>query len=470
MLVICNDEHDPRHSGFGGSALVRTPNLDRLAERGTVFTRAYTPSPICVPARASMATGRYVHDHRFWDNALAYDGSIPAWGHRLQAAGTGVRSIGKLHYRSAEDDTGFDSQTEAVHIAAPGQLWGSVRDPLPEQSDNAGLFRKIGAGESAYNRFDRRVADAAVAWLHERAARRDPAPAAAFVGFVAPHFPLIVPQRYLDLYPLEAIPSAKLRPQDGYVRHPWVERQARFSGLDGELGTDERRRLATACYFALITYVDALIGSVLDAVDSLGLRNETLIVFTSDHGDNLGARGMWNKSLLYRESTGVPLILSGPGIPARTCATNVSLLDLFPTILAGAGVAPAEADALLPGRSLLDIAGAENDPDRIAFSEYHAIGSPSAGFLFAQDRYVYHHYAGYVPELFDIENDPEQLHDLRSERPDLVADFAARVRTLIDPDAVDRRAKDDQNALVERHGGREAVLSMHRFGATPVPQ
>src|SRR3546814_10142833 len=96
--------------GCAGHPIVKTPNLDGLARKGTRFSAAYTPSPICVPARASIATGRYVHEHRCWDNAIAYDGRTPSWGHRLQQAGIRVESIGKLHYRKEEDATGFDPQ------------------------------------------------------------------------------------------------------------------------------------------------------------------------------------------------------------------------------------------------------------------------------------------------------------------------------------------------------------------------
>ena len=130
-----------------GSPVVRTPHMDRLAAAGTVFRRAYTPSPICVPARASLATGRWVHDHGCWDNAIAYAGRHQSWAHRLRTAGIGVESIGKLHYRSAQDDTGFDRQREAVHIAEGiGQIWGCVRDPLPERSEGVGLVQRGGWG------------------------------------------------------------------------------------------------------------------------------------------------------------------------------------------------------------------------------------------------------------------------------------------------------------------------------------
>ena len=107
MVIILSDEHNARFLGCRGHAVVQTPNLDRLAARGTRFDTAYCNSPICVPSRASMATGRYVHETGFWDNAAPYDGSVPSWGHRLREQGFGAVSVGKLHYRSTDDDNGF---------------------------------------------------------------------------------------------------------------------------------------------------------------------------------------------------------------------------------------------------------------------------------------------------------------------------------------------------------------------------
>jgi choline-sulfatase len=470
VIVLCSDEHDPRHSGFGGSALVRTPHLDRLAAQSTRFTRCYTPSPICVPARASLATGRWVHQHRCWDNALAYDGSIPSYGHVLRQAGVRVESIGKLHYRNAELDTGFDRQQEAMHLAeGTGQVWGSVRDPLPEEGrGGAKLFAQMGAGESEYNRFDLRVARAAADWIAQRAREPLAGPAMLFVGFVAPHFPLVVPQEFLDLYPAASLPTPKLRPQDGYVRHPWVERLAGYNRLDDQLGTDERRRLAMACYFGLVSFMDRQAGLVLDALDRSGLAGETLVVYTSDHGDNLGARGLWNKSVLYRESTGVPMLLRGRGIAPGTSQSNASLVDLFPTLLDAFGIR--QAPAGLAGQSLLRLLE-RPQPQRWVLSEYHAIGSPSAAFMLARGPWKLHEYVGYPPELFNLDQDPEELHDLAGspEHLEVLGHLRAFLRSVVDPERVDRLAKDDQNRLVAAHGGREKALGMGKFGATPVP-
>ncbi len=315
VLFIFSDEHDPRHMGCAGSPLVKTPNLDRLAEQGTRFANAYTPSPICVPARASLATGMPVQDIGYWDNALAYDGQIEGWGHALQKADRRVESIGKLHFTNDQDPTGFSDQTLAMHIwEGIGMVWGSVRDPLPEAPGKIGhMLKEIGPGWSNYNQFDTDVGEATVNWLRDRAQQPDDKPWTLFTGFVAPHFPLVAPKEFFDLYPLDRIQHSKLLPADGYKHHPgshaWSSscQETRFDG-DPEL-----RKLAIAGYFALCSFMDRQVGLIIDALEETGQADNTLIIYTSDHGDNAGARGLWGKSNLYLESTAVPVILSGPG-------------------------------------------------------------------------------------------------------------------------------------------------------------
>jgi choline-sulfatase len=178
---------------------------------------------------------------------------------------------------------------------------------------------------------------------------------------------------------------------------------------------------------------------------------------------------MWNKSLLYRESTAVPMVLAGPGVAQRRCDTPCTLVDVFPTVLDALGVAPHAQDQALPGRSLLGFT--ETDaPGRVAFSEYHAVGSPSGAYLLADSRYTYHHYVGFEPELFDLDTDPAQAVNLAADprHAATVAHFERQLRDRLDPEAVDRRAKQDQNALVARFGGRDSALRSGTPGATPV--
>jgi choline-sulfatase len=470
-LLIVADELDAQALGCAGHAFARTPHLDRLAREGTRFVNALTPSPLCVPARAALATGRWVHESRCWDNAIAYAGEPRSWAHVLRDdAGWRVEAIGKLHYRNATCDSGFGAQHEPLHIARGiGQVWGSVRDPLPDARRPSHVFDELGAGCSDYNRYDERVAECAQRWLEARAQESGQPPWLLFVGFVAPHFPLVVPQTWLDGIDIDALPLARQHPSRGYRRHPWVQRHADLSDADAELGSDARRRLALACYLGLVAFLDHQVGRVLDTLERTGLARDTLVIFTSDHGDNQGARGMWNKSTLYRESLNVPLLMRGPGVPAaRVCRTTTSLVDIAPTVLAHAGQS---APPDWPGSALQAIASQPDDLDRIGFSEYHGVGSPSAGYAIWQGRWAYHHYVGYPPELFDREADPEQLYDLGADPAHAAtrARLHAALLDRVDPVAVDGCAKADQRALVARFGGAERALTVGAPGASPVP-
>lgn len=477
VLFIFSDEHDPRHMGCAGSPLVRTPHLDRLAARGTRFTNAYTPSPICVPARASLATGLPVQEIGYWDNALAYDGRVEGWGHALQKAGRRVESIGKLHFTNDQDPTGFSDQTLAMHIwEGIGMVWGSIRDPLPDGPGKIGhMLKQIGPGWSNYNQFDTDVTEATVKWLFERSRQPDEKPWVLFSGLVAPHFPLVAPQEFFDLYPLHRIPPSKLLPAEGHEHHPWIARMEEFMCQETRFAGDpELRKLAIAGYFALCSFMDSKVGIILDALEASGQAENTLVIYTSDHGDNAGARGLWGKSNLYRESTAVPVILSGPGVPeGETHETPVNLTDMHATILHAAGVSDLQDGIDRPSVSLLDLLDAE-DPSRTTMSQYHAVGSATGAFMVADARWKYHHYVDYPPELFDLAIDPEETvnlagtaehaGDMERLHGELVRHLGGRT-----PEEVDRMAKDDQNALIERHGGPDAAQHVGTPAATPVP-
>jgi len=476
VLFLFSDEHDPRHMGISGSPLVKTPNLDALARRGTRFVNAYTPSPICVPARGALATGLPVHEVRNWDNAIAYDGAIQGWGHALQQQGHRVESIGKLHFVDAAQPTGFSNQTLAMHIwEGIGQVWGSVRDPLPSGRRDGVMLKNIGPGWSNYNQFDQDVTDSTVDWLRARSAAPDDKPWTLFVGMVAPHFPLVAPQAYFDLYPLDALERSKLLPEDGFAQHPWVARREALTSQEMHFANDpQRRQLAIAGYMALCTFIDEKIGNILRALDESGLADDTIVIYSSDHGDNLGQRGLWGKSNMYLESAAVPMIIAGPEVPAGDVNyTPVNLTDLHATFLDAAGVADLEDGHDRSSKSLLQMLG-HSDQQRVVLSQYHAVGSPTGGFMIADARWKYHYYVDYSPELFDLRFDPEETNNLAGD-PSHV-DIEQQMHTALvrelggkTPEQIDRLAKDDQNALVEKFGGREQALVSGTPAATPVP-
>lgn len=476
LLIIMSDEHNAAMMSCAGHGLVKTPHLDALAAAGTRFDAAYTNCPICVPARAGFATGQYTHQTGYWDNAIAYDGRVKGWGHKLQDAGVRVESIGKLHFRSSEDDAGFDVEHIPMHIKdGTGMVFGSIRGqypdfspPEPPRGGGPGIIGSAGAGETSYVKYDRKIADIACDWLNDAREQASDKPWVLYVSFVSPHYPLTVPQEYLDLYPIEDMPHPKLDTVDGFDPHPWSARLA----LANDRFSLAEKKLAMAAYLGLCTFVDEQIGRVLSALDGAGLRNDTRILYTSDHGESAGSRGMWGKSVMYQEATGIPMILSGADVPAgAVCKTPVSLVDCYQTALAATGVADGEDS--LPGRSLFDVAEAADDPDRLVFSEYHAMRSPSGAFMLRQGRIKFHYYVGFEPELYDIETDPGETVNLAPDPhyADVVAAYEAKLRTIVDPEDADARAKADQKALVDSHGGPEAVMARRSGGKnyTEVP-
>ena len=277
-----------------------------------------------------------------------------------------------------------------------------------------------------------------------------------------------MPKRFYDLYPTDRLPPVKLHPRDGYERHPWVDKQNAFMDSEAKFTDEEERLRAIASYFGLCSWLDHNVGEILGALDAAGLGDTTTVAYTSDHGDNVGARGLWGKSNLYEESVAVPLIVSDPDGPRGVCDTPVSLLDLSTTI-ASHFDCPFESEA--GARSLIDIATAPAEPERVVFSEYHAAGAVSGAFMLRKGRWKYNYYEGFAPELFDLENDPEECIDLAADPASepVLAAMHAEMLKICNPVAVDAQAFADQAAMIERHGGREAALKLGAPGATPPP-
>jgi len=442
-LLLMSDEHNRRMLGCAGHPLVRTPHLDALAARGVRLTDAYCNSPLCVPSRASFAAGRYVHDLATWDNASPYEGTPPSWGARLAEAGHPVTTIGKLDFRGGEYPDGFADQRLAKQRGEKGDLLGLFRDPVVKRPASRQRALEAGVGESALIRQDRAVTTAATEWLTGEAPQTD-APWTLYVSWTAPHFPLIVPQEYFDLYPLADIDLPEQG--DAYLAglHPVVQQLRWHFDVDEPIA-EGQQRICRAAYYGLCTFLDEQVGRVLDALERSGQAENTRIIYVSDHGEMLGEHGLWWKCAMYEGSVGVPLIAAGPDLPrGRTLGTPASLVDLFPTILHGAGV---PVPGGLPGRSLWPILGGPEDLDREIFCEYHGHGTPGAAYLLRAGSLKYVHYVGYRPQLFDLADDPGERHDLA---PDVrhagaLATFEARLRAIVDPEGTDRRAKADQS-------------------------
>ncbi|MFQ1061715.1 sulfatase-like hydrolase/transferase [Bordetella trematum] len=471
MVVIMSDEHQSRALGCYGHPFVHTPNLDALAARGTRFASAYCTSPVCIPARASFATGQYIHQIGFWDNADAYDGSVPSWHHRLRERDHRVVSIGKLHFRDYGGDHGFSEEIIPMHIVdGKGDLMGLVRSDLPVRKGAYKMAQLAGPGESQYTFYDREIVSRAQIWLREAAARGDEKPWVLFVSFVSPHFPLTAPPEHYYRYYNRDLPLPKLYDKRERPDHPFQNDYRASFNYDDYFDPGLVKK-ALAGYYGLCSFLDENVGKLLTTLDDLDILDDTRVLYTSDHGDNLGARGMWGKSNLFEEAAAVPLIIAGPDIPAGRCIqTPVSHVDVTPFIYQAVGENSPSLTQDLPGVSLFDLAqGAE--PVRNVMAEYHGMGSATGAFMIREGRYKYIYYVNYPEQLFDLQDDPEELHDLADDpaHVDTLARCRSRLQALCDPIEVDARARARQEVLLAKNGGREAVIARGDLGFSPAP-
>jgi choline-sulfatase len=383
-----------------------------------------------------------------------------------------VASIGKLHYKESRPEVnGFDEEILPLHIVnGVGDLFGLIRDELPRRAGSLKLGPEAGPGESEYTRYDRSIADETVKWLQRSAQKHRQKPWALYVGFVSPHFPLIAPPQFYEMYAEDKVPWPVMYDPAERPRHPFIDAMRKCLCFDEPFDAPMVRR-AIAAYFGLTSFLDDNVGKILRALDESGLAHNTRIVYSSDHGDNLGARGLWGKSTMYEESAGIPMIMAGPGVPAgNVCATPVTLADGFPTFIHALGARPDPRDRDLPGISLLDIAQG-NAPQRTILSEYHAAGAITGSYMVRHGQFKYVHYVGMSPMLFDLQADPHERNDLgqNSAFTAISLECETQLRKIVDPEAADRLAHADQEAHIAKHGGKEAILKKGAFRYSPPP-
>lgn len=471
LVIILSDQHSKRMLGCYGNDRVATPNLDRLAAEGICFDHAYCNSPICVPSRAVFATGEYASRHQYWDNAHAYAGEVKSWGGRLNEEGYPVTTIGKLHYKNDSPATGFVDQRIPLNIKNEvGDVYGAIRNQEITRYQFRDALLTAGAGESDYITYDREVAKRAAEYLKSEETKAGK-PFVLYVGFVTPHFPLIVPQAYLDRYPDEESVRRPIQfePEE-WEHHPVVDDYRRYCGT-GQVSREQAYK-AIRTYYGLCSFLDEQVGVVLDALQAAGLEDSTRVLYSADHGDTMGDHGVYFKSTMYEGSAGIPMIMKGPDIPAGgRSETIVSLVDVYPTVLDCVGIEPDEYDQSLPGSSLLPYVKGRHE-ERTAFSEYYSQGIYTAMFMLRRNQYKYIHYEGERPQLFDLSNDPLEERDL-AQKPEyrrVVVEMEADLQKIVDTKALERESKDAQRRLLDAHGGEETFLKNFKPSLfSPIP-
>jgi len=473
LILFQSDNHNGHLAGCYGHPYVKTPAMDRIAAAGTRFANAYCTSPLCCPSRSSLATGRYPHQTGYWDNALTYDGRLPTWHHRLREQGHTVTAIGKLHYRSSEDDNGFTEEIIPMHLhEGKGAIKNLLRGYDSEPPKDDGSFWKLyiersTVGTTHYQDYDRNITTKAIDWL-KKYARNGGKPWVLYVSYISAHPPFTVPQHYWDLYPESDMPLPPAFRPGERPEHPAMEHLRFMDGM--RVMTDEAalRRIATG-YFGLITFLDEQIGAVMNAAEELNLLGDTRIAYTSDHGELFGAQGVFGKKNLYEGAIKVPLLFAGPGVPqGRTVRQFASHVDLFPTLIAGAGARLTAADHDLPGVDLWPAIDGKEKP-RIAFAEYHAQASKAGAFVVRDGakKLIYH--VGMPAQLFDLDSDPEETRDLAAAESNTVKTLEKKLRGICDPEAIDARAKADQRRAADSWGGAAKLLGETQILFTPPP-
>jgi choline-sulfatase len=254
------------------------------------------------------------------------------------------------------------------------------------------------------------------------------------------------------------------------ARHPWVDELSRTINYGDHFKDADHVKRAIASYYALVAFVDEQIGAVLSALDDTGFTDNTRIVYSTDHGDNIGRRGLWGKSVMYEEAVAVPMITAGPDVePGTRSSAPVSLVDVYRSALDAMAIPETDHDRSLPSMSLWNPDAIP--ADRSIVSEYHAMGSQSGCYMLRWGRWKYIHYVHHEPELFDVIADPTEVDDL-SKKPDfrkILEEGRSRLFAVCNPEATEARVFGDQQDVLDSHGGADAILKRGDQLFTPPP-
>ena len=408
VLLIVTDDQRPDAIRALGNDVVRTPNLDRLVAEGTTFTRAITASPICVASRAELLTGRNGLQNGNDDFGFSPKAGVPSWASVMRDAGYETCYVGKWHTRGRPSTHGY---TRTEGLFGPGTrrplTWPLDWKEMPVtgyvgwvfQTDEGTQFPERGVGLTPTISED--FADAAVGFLEEP---RD-GPFFLHVNFTAPHDPLFTPPGLEALYDPADVPL----PTNFASRHPFDH--GNFEGRDEKLyhwpRTTEETRKGLAVYYAVISHLDAHVGRLLKTLETTGQENETLVIFTSDHGLAMGSHGLRGKQNMYQHSIGVPLIFRGPNIDRdRRTTAQCYLRDLYPTVCDVAGITIPET---VQGRSLKPVLDGETD--QIYDAVYGYFRDSQRMIRTDEWKYVVYPQVG-REQLFHLNDDPDELRNL----------------------------------------------------------
>jgi choline-sulfatase len=436
LFIIADDLTATAVSAYENQAC-QTPNIDRLAAQGVRYTRAYCQFPVCGPSRASFMFGYYPHATTTFGYVSGRENVGPdrkSWSQLFKENGYYAARVSKIYHMGVPIDIekgsdGKDDEaswterfnSQGPEWTAPGEgelVQGNPDGTLPIKGGNVMTIVKADGDDLVHS--DGKTAEKASELLRQH---KDE-PFFLAVGFVRPHVPFVAPKPYFEPYPYQEMEMPES------VENDWDDIPERginyVTSVNGQMNREQEKK-AIAGYYASVAYMDAQVGKVLNTLKEEGLEDNTIVIFTSDHGFHLGEHRFWMKVSLHEESARVPLIVKVPGKKPAVCHSFVELLDLYPTVAELAGLQVSEH---LQGKSLVQTL---DDPTHEVRDMAFSVSQGGRTFLLRTNKWAYIQYdedAGSGIELFDMENDPKQFTNL-AEKPEyasVVADFRQKLK------------------------------------------
>ncbi|MEO7652989.1 MAG: sulfatase-like hydrolase/transferase [Bryobacteraceae bacterium] len=436
VLFLLSDQHRPSSLGCAGDSVAKTPHLDSLARGGVRFTNAYCENPVCTPSRASLLTGLHTHHHQTWSNGTPWPFEHKTIAHHMGRAGYVTALIGKMHFVDAQTH-GFDYRldfndwyqylgpktslyAEEIDRANSGSglpqindLWKDFGDPWigSRVRDNREGLVHIGRASqiAEQDHFESFVTRESVRFL-ERFGKKHPF--FLISSFLKPHDPYMPAERFAKMFPVADMQLPDTYGKVDLANIPAeIRERIRAHTPTPELSDVRNGKMRIAMYYASLAQVDDCMGQILAKLRELDLEKNTVVLYSTDHGEMLGEHGLWQKFVFYDPSAGVPLIFRVPGLtPQDTrCATPVSLVQIVSTLLEICGVsAPAGLDGTSFAGNLREPANTKDAP---VFAEF-ALHSKQARYMMRRGDFKYSHYVSDTPELYNLRDDPQEMKNL----------------------------------------------------------
>lgn len=465
ILFVMADQLAAQFLPFHGHPLVKTPNLSRLAAEGVVFENAYSTSPLCAPARATVMNGLLPSRTGVYDNAAEFPSAIPTWAHYLRLAGYRTCLSGKMHFVGPDQLHGLEERlTTDIYPADFGWTpdWRLAQERIDWWYHNMTSVLQPGIAEITNQlEFDDEVAFLAIRKIYDYVRFAPDTPFCLMASFTHPHDPYAARRKFWDLYRDEDIDLPAVPRMDRSALDAHSQRLYDVSAMDDYTVSEADLRAARHGYYANISYVDDLLGQMIAALEASGKLEDTVIVFTSDHGDFLGERGLWYKMSYLEPSAHVPMLVWNPKrFPARRVREPVTLADVLPTLTAIGNGGAVTLARPVDGRSLYPLLiGGMEDPDGTAWGEYLAEGAIAPIYMLRRGPWKFIHSPVDPDQLFNLEEDPLELTNLAPIHP-LTDQFRAEVAAKFDVARIHGQVLESQQS---RHVLFEALKRGNHF-------